>query len=198
MVIGANKNFSPGFDIAQFKNNSGGGGIDNTINDAICLVLESGPKPTVAAVNGVALGGGLEVAMGCNARVVTPGTKLGLPELSLGILPGFGGTQRLPRLVGLKKAIEIMLTSQVGDARPCSRQELHARGTSRGWHKGQACLCLERGMATDLYFLHSDRRDRRGWLDPSLGRIVTYQQADQVKGPLLTWKKLHVPPHLKS
>ena len=49
--------------------------------------------------------------MGCNSRVCTPGTRLGLPELSLGILPGFGGTQRLPRLVGLKKACEMMLTS---------------------------------------------------------------------------------------
>ena len=65
----------------------------------------------MAAINGVALGGGLEVAMACNARVCTAGTRLGLPELSLGIIPGFGGTQRLPRLVGLKKATEMMLTS---------------------------------------------------------------------------------------
>jgi len=62
---------------------------------------------------GVALGGGLEVAMACNARVCASGTRLGLPELQLGIIPGFGGTQRLPRLVGLQKAIEMMLTSQV-------------------------------------------------------------------------------------
>lgn len=57
----------------------------------------------MAAVEAIALGGGLEVAMACNARLCTPGTRLGLPELSLGILPGFGGTQRLPRLVGLQK-----------------------------------------------------------------------------------------------
>ncbi|GAX81453.1 hypothetical protein CEUSTIGMA_g8882.t1 [Chlamydomonas eustigma] len=112
VVVGSNNNFSPGFDIQQFRNQAGGGGIDNQINAAICSVLEGGPKPTVAAINGVALGGGLEVAMGCNARVCTPGTRLGLPELSLGIIPGFGGTQRLPRLIGLKKSIEMMLTSQ--------------------------------------------------------------------------------------
>ncbi|PNH03627.1 Glyoxysomal fatty acid beta-oxidation multifunctional protein MFP-a [Tetrabaena socialis] len=74
-------------------------------------VLEGGPKPTVAAVQGVALGGGLELAMGCNARVAAPGTTLGLPELQLGIIPGFGGTQRLPRLVGLSRAASMMLTS---------------------------------------------------------------------------------------
>uniref|UniRef100_A0A7R9VSF7 3-hydroxyacyl-CoA dehydrogenase n=1 Tax=Chlamydomonas euryale TaxID=1486919 RepID=A0A7R9VSF7_9CHLO len=111
VVIGSNNNFSPGFDIQQFRKGSGGGGIDGSINDAICAVLEGGAKPTVAAINGVALGGGLEVAMGCNARVCTPGTRLGLPELQLGIIPGFGGTQRLPRLVGLQKAVEMMLTS---------------------------------------------------------------------------------------
>jgi enoyl-CoA hydratase/3-hydroxyacyl-CoA dehydrogenase len=107
--------FCAGFDIAQFtKSNNGsggGGGIDDTINNAFVALLEDGPKPTVAAVQGIALGGGCEVAIACNARVATPGTNIGLPELQLGIIPGFGGTQRLPRLVGIAKAAEMMLTS---------------------------------------------------------------------------------------
>jgi len=103
VVTGKGGRFSAGFDIQQFLTQSGGGGIDSKINAAFCELLESGPKPTVAAVEGIALGGGCETAMACNARLCTPGTKLGLPELSLGILPGFGGTQRLPRLVGLQK-----------------------------------------------------------------------------------------------
>lgn len=111
VVTGSGANFSAGFDINQFVAAAGGGGIDNAINDAICAALEAGPKPTVAAVMGVALGGGLEVAMGCNARVAVAGSRMGLPELQLGIIPGFGGTQRLPRLVGLQKAMEMMLTS---------------------------------------------------------------------------------------
>jgi enoyl-CoA hydratase/3-hydroxyacyl-CoA dehydrogenase len=76
VVVGGSGNFSPGFDISQFQKSQGGGGIDNSINDAICAVLEGGPKPTVAAIEGVALGGGCEVAMGCNARVAVAGAKV--------------------------------------------------------------------------------------------------------------------------
>ncbi|KAB1213967.1 Glyoxysomal fatty acid beta-oxidation multifunctional protein MFP-a [Morella rubra] len=74
--------------------------------------LEAARKPSVAAIDGLALGGGLEVAMACHARISTPTAQLGLPELQLGIIPGFGGTQRLPRLVGLSKALEMMLMSK--------------------------------------------------------------------------------------
>ncbi|KAL4446209.1 hypothetical protein ABPG77_003016 [Micractinium sp. CCAP 211/92] len=112
VVTGADGRFCAGFDINQFQQSSGGGGIDNRINDAFCDLIESGPKPTVAAVSGMALGGGCELALACNARVCTPGTSFGLPELQLGIIPGFGGTQRLPRAVGLQKAVEMMLTSK--------------------------------------------------------------------------------------
>ena len=110
VITGANSTFCAGFDINQFV--SGGGGLDGDVNDMLCNLVEAGPKPTVAAIKGVALGGGLEVAMACNARVCGDKTSLGLPELKLGIIPGFGGTQRLPRLVGLKKAVELILSSK--------------------------------------------------------------------------------------
>jgi enoyl-CoA hydratase/3-hydroxyacyl-CoA dehydrogenase len=79
-------------------------------NNELLNQIESGPKPTVAAIDGVALGGGLELAMATNARVCSPQSRLGLPELNLGLIPGFGGTQRLPRLIGVEKALEMMLT----------------------------------------------------------------------------------------
>ena len=112
--------FCAGFDINQFQGGGGGGGIDDRINESFCALIESGPKPTVAAVSGMALGGGCELALACNARVATPGTALGLPELQLGIIPGFGGTQRLPRAVGLQKAVEMMLTSAPIKAGPAA------------------------------------------------------------------------------
>ncbi|GKG55045.1 peroxisomal fatty acid beta-oxidation multifunctional protein AIM1-like protein, partial [Tanacetum coccineum] len=69
-------------------------------------------KPIVVTIEGLALGAGLEVSMGCHARIAAPKAQLGLPESSLRIIPSAGGTQRLPRLVGLPKAIDMMLTSK--------------------------------------------------------------------------------------
>lgn len=75
--------------------------------------IEDYPKPTIAAINGVALGGGLELAMSCDIRIVSENAKVGLPEATLGVLPGAGGTQRLSRLVGKGRAVEMILTSRV-------------------------------------------------------------------------------------
>jgi len=113
--------FVAGADIAQImKKQQKGGGADSKdenfakflhLNNGLMNKIEAGPKPTVAAIHGVALGGGLELAMACNARVCSPESRLGLPELNLGIIPGFGGTQRLPRLIGVQKALEMMISS---------------------------------------------------------------------------------------
>jgi 3-hydroxyacyl-CoA dehydrogenase len=72
--------------------------------------IEACTKPVVAAIHGTALGGGLEVALGCHYRVAVPTAKLGTPEVKLGLLPGAGGTQRLPRVAGVRKALEMCAT----------------------------------------------------------------------------------------
>ncbi|KAL0434041.1 UNVERIFIED_CONTAM: Glyoxysomal fatty acid beta-oxidation multifunctional protein MFP-a [Sesamum latifolium] len=116
VITGAQGKFSGGFDISAF-----GKIQDKSVQapkpgfvslEILNDVVAAAKKPFVAAVDGLALGGGLEVAMACHARISTPHAQLGLPELQLGIIPGFGGTQALPRLVGIAKALEMMLTSK--------------------------------------------------------------------------------------
>jgi enoyl-CoA hydratase/3-hydroxyacyl-CoA dehydrogenase len=113
---GVPKFFIAGADITSFVKRQNSTDPNTASKDLIsndfAARIESGPKPTVAAIDGVALGGGLEIAMACNGRVATAASSFGLPELTLGIIPGLGGTQRLPRLIGVKKALEMILTSR--------------------------------------------------------------------------------------
>ncbi|GAA0141307.1 dehydrogenase [Lithospermum erythrorhizon] len=115
VLTGKGGRFSGGFDINVFQLVHKTGDISHLPDVSVSFVnniLEDSKKPSVTAVEGLALGGGLELAMGCHARIAAPRTQLGLPELTLGVIPGFGGTQRLPRLIGLPKAIEVMVFSK--------------------------------------------------------------------------------------
>jgi enoyl-CoA hydratase len=86
------------------------------LGQSVCDLIEGLGKPVIAAVNGFALGGGLELALACHIRLAAEGAKLGLPEVTLGIIPGYGGTQRLPRLVGMGMALELITTGRMIDA----------------------------------------------------------------------------------
>src|SRR3970282_1820142 len=82
----------------------------------LLLLSERPPKPVIAAVNGFALGGGCELAMSCHVRVAADTARLGQPEVKLGLTPGYGGTQRLPQLVGRGRALQLLLTGEAIDA----------------------------------------------------------------------------------
>ena len=92
-----------------------------TRGHALCHAIERLGKPVIAAINGYALGGGCELAMACTLRIAADTAKLGQPEIGLGLLPGYGGTQRLPRLVGNGRALEMMLTGSPIDAQEAWR-----------------------------------------------------------------------------
>ncbi|MEK3798094.1 enoyl-CoA hydratase [Peribacillus sp. FSL H8-0477] len=113
LIHGDGRFFSAGADIKEFTTIKSGEGFSNLSEDGqkIFEKIETYPKPVIAAIHGAALGGGLELAMSCHIRLVTEQAKLGLPELQLGLVPGFAGTQRLPRFVGPAKAAEMMFTS---------------------------------------------------------------------------------------
>jgi 3-hydroxyacyl-CoA dehydrogenase len=105
VLVCAGKTFIAGADIREFGKPPEGKSLGEVLD-----AIENGPKPVVAAIHGTALGGGLEVALTCHYRIAKPGSRFGLPEVKLGILPGAGGTQRLPRIVGVERALD-MITS---------------------------------------------------------------------------------------
>ena len=107
------KSFVAGADIKEFAHFSisEGGSLAQNGQDLLFDFIENMNKPVIAAVNGFALGGGLELAMACHMRVASKNAKMGLPEVSLGVIPGYGGTQRLPQLVGRGKANELIFTA---------------------------------------------------------------------------------------
>lgn len=114
VIHGEGRFFSAGADIKEFTSVSTSDGFSNLGKSGQVLFerIERFPKPIIAAIHGAALGGGLELAMACHIRLVTETAKLGLPELQLGIVPGFGGTQRLAKYVGTSRAAEMMFTSE--------------------------------------------------------------------------------------
>ena len=106
------KAFVAGADIAELAQLSGPGAQEAAARgQAVFRRFETSPKPVVAAVNGFALGGGCELAMACHLRVAADNARFGQPEVNLGLLPGYGGTQRLVQLVGKGKALELLLTA---------------------------------------------------------------------------------------
>ena len=117
LLTGAGRAFVAGADIAELADQSAVEGKARAERgQQVFRRFESSPKPVVAAVNGFALGGGCELAMACHLRLASETAKFGQPEVKLGILPGYGGTQRLPRLVGKGRALQLLLTGEMIDA----------------------------------------------------------------------------------
>ncbi|ULC59828.1 enoyl-CoA hydratase-related protein [Flaviramulus sp. BrNp1-15] len=112
------KAFVAGADISEFANFSveEGAKLAAKGQEILFNFVENLSTPVIAAVNGFALGGGLELAMACHFRVASDNAKLGLPEVSLGVIPGYGGTQRLPQLIGKGRAMELIMTAGMIDA----------------------------------------------------------------------------------
>jgi enoyl-CoA hydratase len=107
------KAFAAGADIAELARMGPVDGIDvSRLGQRVLRQIELSKKPVIAAVNGFALGGGCELALACHLRIASENAQFGLPEVKLGIIPGYGGTLRLPRTVGKGRALELMLTAQ--------------------------------------------------------------------------------------
>ena len=120
------KAFVAGADIKEFAhfNKVEGKELARSGQEKLFDFIEYYPKPIIAAVNGFALGGGLELAMACHMRIASENSKMGLPEVSLGVIPGYGGTQRLPQLIGKGKAVELITTAKMINAKEALQYKL--------------------------------------------------------------------------
>jgi len=125
VLTGSGKNFIAGADITQIKDVKNKNELLPKLekNNQFLNAIETGPKPVIAAINGNCLGGGLEIAMACHYRIAAQGVNLGQPEVQIGLIPGAGGTQRLPRLVGLRYGLEMITTGK-----PIRAEVAHTRG----------------------------------------------------------------------
>ena len=146
LVTGAgDKAFCAGADIKELRNRgllSQKRGAEK--GQSVFSKLARLPMPSIAVINGYAFGGGLELAMACTFRLATPNARLGLPEIKLGLIPGYGGTQRLPRLVGEARALEMIMTG-----RAVKPDEAERIGLINGLIEGDA---LEQAMAYSRQF----------------------------------------------
>lgn len=119
ILTGAGRAFVAGADIAEIATAAEtpeGLQATSASGSAVFTRIERSRKPVIAAVNGFALGGGCELAMACHLRIASTHAKFGLPETKLGLIPGYGGTQRLPRLVGMGRALQLIVTGEMIDA----------------------------------------------------------------------------------
>jgi enoyl-CoA hydratase len=118
MTGAGEKAFVAGADIKEFANFSGvqGSELAKTGHMTVFNSIEEFSKPVIAAINGFALGGGLELAMAAHVRIASDNARMGLPETSLGVIPGYGGTQRLPQLIGKGRALEMIFSAKMIDA----------------------------------------------------------------------------------
>src|SRR5260370_14706855 len=151
VLIGAGRSFIAGADIRQFGTRRPPPVPGKRTHE----VLDASAKPVVAAIHGYALGGGLEIALASHYRIAVPSAKVGLPEVLIGILPGSGGTQRLPRLIGPKAAMEMIVSGRHVPAQDAHRLRLVDELAAEGPALRQAAFPIARRAADTQPFPRS-------------------------------------------
>ncbi len=170
VVLGAgDRAFSAGSDVNEFEATRGPGGHERLANESrVSRRLADLPMPTIAAIEGNALGGGLELALGCDIRVASEAARLGMPEVRLAVTPGAGGTQRLPRIVGLARAKELILTGRILTAAEAEQiglvSEVVPRGEALARARAIGAEIAERGPLAV--------REAKALLDGALDRTI--------------------------
>ena len=180
VLIGGGRMFSAGADITEFGKPQSGISLPDLLNR-----IEASTKPVVAAIHGNALGGGLETALACHYRVAVPSAKVGLPEVKLGILPGAGGTQRLPRVVGPRKALDVIVGGSPIGAKAAAAMGLIDELAPEDSLRAHAVAFAERVVAEGRPLLKIRDRDDKiaeGRDDPGLFSEFRQENARKTRG----------------
>ena len=177
VLIGAGRSFIAGADIRQF----GRGPSTPPTGRRHYNVMDESDKPVVAAIHGYALGGGLETALACHYRVAVPSARVGLPEVQIGILPGAGGTQRLPRLIGPKAALDMIVTGRHVPAEEAHRLGIIDELAPEGQLK-EAAIAFARRVA-DVKAAAAHPRPRRASRRRYAGSFRKHAQIDRAPRP---------------
>ena len=162
VLICEGRTFFAGADITEF----GKPPVEPTLRN-LQLVVENATKPVIAAIHGTALGGGLELALVAHYRIAVPSAKCGLPEVNLGLLPGAGGTQRLPRIVGVAKALDLMTAGSPVSAKAAKEMGLIDELAAEGQLRADAIAFAQRVLNEGRPLLKV--RDRTERLDEARG-----------------------------
>jgi 3-hydroxyacyl-CoA dehydrogenase len=172
VLTGAERTLSAGADITEFD-----GPLKGADLNEICAAIEELGKPVVAAIHGVTMGGGVEISLACHYRVAAKDARLGLPEVKLGLLPGAGGTQRLPRLAGAKAALDLIIS---GDPVPAA--EALKAGIVDEVAEGD-CLAAAVAFAKAKASLstHPRTRDRNAKIDAGRGAAIFNERREELK-----------------
>ena len=167
VIICAGRTFFAGADIKEFGKPPMAPGLSEVLE-----TMEAGTKPTIAAIHGTALGGGLELALHCNFRVAVPSARMGLPEVKLGILPGAGGTQRLPRLVGVPVALDLITSGRQFSAADALEYGVIDAVTDKDNLRGDAVAFARRVIDEERPVKRV--RDRQDMVEPYRGETEVY------------------------
>lgn len=187
VLIGAGKTFVAGADIREFAKPQ-----QAPLFPEVLAAIENSTRPVIVALHGTALGGGLEFAMACHYRVGLATAKLGLPEVNLGILPGGGGTQALPRLIGPAKALEMILSGKPIGAEEALKlgllDQIVAGSTQQELEAAAIAFARERVASGGPHPRVRDRNDKIRNVDPAVFAEPRQKNAKKWKGLLAEWK----------
>ncbi len=177
VIVGHGKTFFAGADITEFNKPPQEPGLGDVVG-----AIEASSKPVVAAIHGTALGGGLEIALGCHYRVAVPSAKLGLPEVKLGILPGAGGTQRLPRVIGVEAALPMIVSGDPIPAKKAQGLGLVDRIVGEGSLEADAVAYAREIAGRSDHPVTSKRTDKISGTDPAVFDRFRQENARKLKG----------------